>query len=372
LLLALNFFFTPHTLVTSTYRDTVQQSDRENEDVVRIPWDRQPQVCPLKPELAIFLTVCRYDLRATFEIVVGKSPSPEERFTVHTHVLTQRSRFLRAARKPEWLTDASNPVDLTDEDPDVFQAYLNCVYFGFQTLHAHIEEFDRQMANLAPKVDVYCVGTMVNEASVLDTLQHFGTIKNVQSLTRKFDAGHLYHVEFATTEGATRARAHPHGHILNWHTIQTYRYPANREKAEAARSGLSDAGCEALIKTYLLADKLQDPTTVNLVLNGLIGFIGETTEIPKQAPITLAYNSTVSGNPLRTLLRDYWVYQMPTGGITYLEGDGFPKDFLQDVATELMRLRLGLVKSEGCNREQCSDKCQYHQHDDEHPRCGKQ
>ncbi|GAB7331750.1 hypothetical protein MBLNU13_g03719t1 [Cladosporium sp. NU13] len=39
------------------------------------------------------------------------------------------SKFLAAARKSEWLReDSSKPVDLSDEDPDVFQDYLNCVY----------------------------------------------------------------------------------------------------------------------------------------------------------------------------------------------------------------------------------------------------
>jgi hypothetical protein len=76
------------------------------------------------------LTSARYDLQATFDIIVGKPPSPVQRFTVHTDVFTQRSRFLCAVRKPQWLTDVTKPVDLTDEDPEIFQAYLNCVYFG--------------------------------------------------------------------------------------------------------------------------------------------------------------------------------------------------------------------------------------------------
>lgn len=47
--------------------------------------------------------------------------------------MTKRSEFFRAARSPEWLAvsaDPTKPVDCTDDDPDVFSAYLNCVYFG--------------------------------------------------------------------------------------------------------------------------------------------------------------------------------------------------------------------------------------------------
>lgn len=63
--------------------------------------------------------------------MVGKAPA--QRFTVYTDVLTSRSGFFKAARKPEW-TDATQPTCLEDEEPAVFTRYLNCVYFGVQTL----------------------------------------------------------------------------------------------------------------------------------------------------------------------------------------------------------------------------------------------
>jgi hypothetical protein len=86
-------------------------------------------------------------------------------FTVHTNVFTQRSRFLCAARKPEWLTNVTKPVDLTDEDPEVFHAYLNCVYFGPQTLREHGDEFERQLQTFHAKLFVYSTDA-VDEASL--------------------------------------------------------------------------------------------------------------------------------------------------------------------------------------------------------------
>lgn len=83
----------------------------------------------------------RFDLEATFDVTVGKLPA-QKRFTVYTNILTKRSGFMRAARKPEWLNgDLRKPVDLEDEDPEVFHAYLNCVYFGADTLKEHSHKF---------------------------------------------------------------------------------------------------------------------------------------------------------------------------------------------------------------------------------------
>jgi hypothetical protein len=50
----------------------------------------------------------------------------------------------------------------------------------------------------------------------------------------------------------------------------------------------------------------------------------------------------------------------------------FPKDFLQDISTKFMLFKLGKATTEDCERDKCTDKCLYHQHDDKHPRCGAQ
>jgi hypothetical protein len=81
------------------------------------------------------LTSYRHDFSFTFDVRVGQLPRHVKRFPVHTNIFTQRSKFLAAARKPEWIAgDATKPVDLSDVNPDVFQAYLNCVYVGLETL----------------------------------------------------------------------------------------------------------------------------------------------------------------------------------------------------------------------------------------------
>jgi hypothetical protein len=254
---------------------------------------------------------------------------------------------------------------------DVFQAYLNCVYFGSQTLRQHANDFKRQIKSFDVKLCVFTPRT-VGQSPLSQALEEFGHIMSIEPFSAAGCTGFFHRIEFDTVASCSRAYASGAGRIVDGEELYVYKSTECEKDATAARGGLSDTGCEALIKLYLLADKLQDLITANMIMDELIRFIAQTTEIPKHAPTTLAYNSTTSSNPLCTLLRDYWVYQMPTDGIRYFEGDGFPKHFLQDVATELMSFKLGESKSEDSKRDQCSDKCQYHQHDNEHPRRGTQ
>jgi len=80
----------------------------------------------------------RFDLSRTFDIVAGKNPLPQQRFTVHTKVLTERSEFFRAARSSRWLAELAKPVDLEDDDPEVFSANLECVYFGIEAIKVNM------------------------------------------------------------------------------------------------------------------------------------------------------------------------------------------------------------------------------------------
>lgn len=54
-----------------------------------------------------------------------------------------QSGFLAAVRKPEWnAQDPGKPVDLQDEDPELFQAYMNITYFGFETIEQWVDTLD--------------------------------------------------------------------------------------------------------------------------------------------------------------------------------------------------------------------------------------
>lgn len=82
------------------------------------------------------LTHHRYDLDSTFNVLVGSKT-----FSLYTAVFTERSEFFRAARKPEWLAeDPEKAVDLKDKYSELFNTYINCVYFGREVLQTYADE----------------------------------------------------------------------------------------------------------------------------------------------------------------------------------------------------------------------------------------
>ena len=90
------------------------------------------------------LTLYSYNLEDTFDVIVGDPSSAEsKRFTLHTNVFVAQSGFLAAIRKPEWIAqNPGRPVNLKDEGPELFQAYMNGVYFGFETIEHWVDKFE--------------------------------------------------------------------------------------------------------------------------------------------------------------------------------------------------------------------------------------
>ena len=207
---------------------------------------------------------------------------------MHTAVFTERSGFFRASRKPEWLAgDSKKPVDLKDEEPEVFNTYINCVYFG------------------------------------QNALKHY--------------------------EDGIKSS------------------PASESQAAAS------AGFRALIQVYLLADKLQDPTTATIAIDEIIQF-SDAADLVPNGMYSLVYSHTPRNCPLRTLMRDFWIYELDPSTKEPLEV--LPRELMEDIMTEFLRVK---DKHEGSTVREAfrrtlsadtkKDKCRYHQHDDKHPRC---
>jgi hypothetical protein len=78
----------------------------------------------------------------TFDVVVG-SPPDWEIFTVPRDLLVCRSDFFDTIRSPRWMRvthhSSTMPVDLSEEYPDTFMAYLHCVYWDQVILNARME-----------------------------------------------------------------------------------------------------------------------------------------------------------------------------------------------------------------------------------------
>lgn len=155
---------------------------------------------------------------------------------------------------------------------------------------------------------------------------------------------------------------------------------------------LVDEGFGALIRLYLLADKLQDLPTTNIVIDEIFQFSVWIGAVPSCAQISIAYSSTVEGCPLRALIRNLWVCASKQEGLQRLRDTGYPSEFLQDIAVELLRAKLDMeVRLDEYDDDaddenesfvdQCNvfsetyhldpRKCLYHQHDKQNPKCDR-
>jgi hypothetical protein len=80
-----------------------------------------------------------------------------------------------------------------------------------------------------------------------------------------------------------------------------------------------DDSFKGLITLYLLADKLNDIITTNLVADEIIRTSEDLRKVPNSLCVTLAFDSTVAGSPLRKLCRDYYAHEAAVGVLEGIE-----------------------------------------------------
>jgi hypothetical protein len=311
-----------------------------------------------------------------------------KRFTVHTDVLTRKSKFLAAARKSEWLAgDSSKPVDLSDEDPDVFQDYLNCVYSGPDILGGSRKAIEREVLDSIGGIRDIVVEYLRKEITDEQLTAQFESFGEIKEFTISDDSYHsTASISFATAEAGREAIEVCDGLFMNGRVL---RVTADRDCAKGSTRytlreiELADIHYKALINVYLLADKLRDISTANNVLDKIKHFLVITDVHPGKEAISIAYQSTTEGNPLRRLLRDMWFYGTSFACRKRLQEGGFPKDFLYDMVEQYVGVKtidesynfahFTDTMSSDCildgPERNIPERCRYHQHDDEHPVC---
>jgi hypothetical protein len=126
----------------------------------------------------------------------------------------------------------------------------------------------------------------------------------------------------------------------------------------------------ALIKLYVLADKLIDYTSANKVIDRILTYQNETMLLPRTAQVVLGYSLTTSGSPLRALMRDLVIHKAREG---YLGKDpgGLHGEMLADIAVEYLRIkgRGGGVTVGHAFFSPMSDPCVYHHHPNDESKC---
>lgn len=318
-----------------------------------------------------------FNLTTTFDVLVGDAPGPQQLFPVYHDVLTKRSGFLRAARSAQWLKDPKKPVDLKDEDPETFSLYLNCAYFGAQAIRRKPANCDDSNEG---KSDKECTETNHNASS-----------NTVSNNAENININNAANANSANSGNSGNDDSQGNDNIQD--NDQTNKKDAfersEQDCAAAVESGLAQeteySGSDTeqfdlLIKVYILADKLQDPSTANAVIDEIVDFGEETRQMPSVQAINLTYRSTVHGHSLRRLLRDCYVYDI-SGSDRYMRvhTDDLPLELYRDIAVRYLRRKHNEHPTRAMRDVYWfnikthiypADPCRYHQHDEKHPRCG--
>ena len=279
---------------------------------------------------------------------------------------------------------------MSDEDPEVFQAYLNCVYIGSKTL----EEIGRSLkCETRGTIDglsdlrVFNICRNVTKEKLVQRFERFGEVKaaKLYSLnSSKYESPVTAKIVFATDEAGEAAIKFFDGFVLYGHRLTVHDTCKGIEDFKEywiRRYGLADLHYDALFKLYLLADKLRGFATANMIVDRIEQFRKTADVQPGKAPISFVYRSTVDGSPLRRLLRNMWFYDMDYGYNERLKVGGFPTEFLHDMLEHYMKVKAADSGMHSFVDITSNDKalnelrggtpvhCRYHQHDDEYPFC---
>jgi hypothetical protein len=259
--------------------------------------------------------------------------------------MSQHSEFFRAVRSPEWLAasaDPTKPVDRENDEPDIFEAYLNCVYKGVEAIKADVGD---EVPDFLKK--------RLEDADSTETQD---TSSTVDPWSARYGETKLPEDAFTWSQkGCERSCAE------------------GQEEPTAYENACSDH-LLCLAKIYVQADKLQDLGTANLLIDELVRFGEAKGYNPDDEAVNFVYQSTVHGSPLRKLMRDLYMYSTSSKYYGYLTPHqvDLPGDFYRDLFVEYLRVKRPQAEAYYTKSvpfysimDRLSlDKCEYHLHDD--------
>ncbi|TLD06833.1 hypothetical protein E2P81_ATG10233 [Venturia nashicola] len=265
----------------------------------------------------------KYDLTKTFEVLVGKEPN-QQRFTVHSGPAIERSEFFNAARSSRW-TEPTKPTILDDHDPEIFSAYLHCLYFGAAGLKGMCSSSSGEArAQESATVKVRGSGARNHNLSS-DTSSSDDDSDSESDGDSDSDSDGDSDSDSDSGSGSDGKAGTKDGHEIS---------DVGKDQERSARPVNW-----LLFNLYTLADKLMDPTTANMVIDEIIRKLQQGVITPGLVAITHVYNSTLHGCPMRKLIRDWYIYKASYAWVDDLQEKDYPVQMIQDVLRETWKLR---------------------------------
>lgn len=80
-------------------------------------------------------------------VAIHVGNTPETLLHVHSTALSKSSEFFKNALKPEWRTDHTKPIDMSDVDPAIFEGYCGWLYTG-KIMHRENDQAHTYLASL--------------------------------------------------------------------------------------------------------------------------------------------------------------------------------------------------------------------------------
>ena len=117
---------------------------------------------------------------------------------VHTAILTRSSKFLQNAMKPEWRTDATKPIDMSDVNLTIFEGYCAWLYTGNVLYHGKYQRY-LYLACL------YVVGERLMDTAFQDVIGA-AFISRQKHINNRFPGNTMIQTNYASTFENSPAR----------------------------------------------------------------------------------------------------------------------------------------------------------------------
>ena len=130
-----------------------------------------------------------------------------------------------------------------------------------------------------------------------------------------------------------------------------------------------------LLRIYILADKLGDVVTTNMVIEEMIEYSAKAKLFPAAFDLQLGFAETCETSPVQLLFVDHFVHEAGVRSIEWLcSEEEVPEQLLRRVLIRRAQLEMENPLKKVCDVYQtgftAAQKCRCHQHSSEHPRCG--